>query len=251
VTDCESPIKARGLCVAHYYRDRRYGSTQLPPRRPVARPHGICTVDNCSTRIVGQGLCRRHYSRLGRTGSPVGVLRKPRVTNPCLAPGCAGRTLTARGKYCSQRCYRQNIAHHRGAARDCAHCTERFAPLTPSQKNCFTCLGPPSHDARGATRYPGSARLKIYGVSHPEWLKMVARHGGRCWICRTGPAEALDHCHRTGQPRGALCTRCNTILHAVEADGWVAAAGEYLRDSGREIAAIRCAQPANAGAVVF
>lgn len=34
-------------------------------------------------------------------------------------------------------------------------------------------------------------------------------HGGRCAICGRPDSHVPDHCHRTGQRRGNLCTSCN------------------------------------------
>lgn len=63
---------------------------------------------------------------------------------------------------------------------------------------------------------------------------MLARFEGLCWICRAKPAVALDHCHASGRPRGALCDGCNTDLGKAERNGWIDAARAYL-DEAKEV----------------
>ena len=67
---------------------------------------------------------------------------------------------------------------------------------------------------------PGYARewflRTSYGISAADFDAMLARQDGRCAICRTKRPKGLrrvfqvDHCHKTGRVRGALCQRCNT-----------------------------------------
>lgn len=74
--------------------------------------------------------------------------------------------------------------------------------------------------------------LKHYRLSHPEYQAMLKRSGGKCEICRKAPGERglrVDHCHRTGVPRGLLCNPCNLGLGYVEREpGWVDRAQGYL-----------------------
>lgn len=58
--------------------------------------------------------------------------------------------------------------------------------------------------------------------------------GEHCAICerrRTEKDRRLDrdHDHRTGQPRGLLCHRCNRALPSWMTAEWLDAAAEYLR----------------------
>ncbi|MGW7450843.1 endonuclease VII domain-containing protein [Streptomyces sp. NPDC054787] len=41
---------------------------------------------------------------------------------------------------------------------------------------------------------------------------MIAAQGGTCLLCRTAPAEHVDHDHQTGKVRGVLCFSCNAAL---------------------------------------
>ncbi|WP_164903758.1 endonuclease VII domain-containing protein [Nonomuraea polychroma] len=49
-----------------------------------------------------------------------------------------------------------------------------------------------------------------YRLRHEDVEKMVAAQHGLCVVCRDRPPEHVDHCHRTGDVRYALCLPCNT-----------------------------------------
>ncbi|MGW5778363.1 endonuclease domain-containing protein [Streptomyces sp. NPDC003863] len=51
-----------------------------------------------------------------------------------------------------------------------------------------------------------------YGITEAERDQMIADQGGVCVICQEGPAEHVDHDHRTGKVRGVLCFSCNAAL---------------------------------------
>jgi Recombination endonuclease VII len=60
-------------------------------------------------------------------------------------------------------------------------------------------------------------RLKLlYGISPEEYDAMLAHQGGVCAICKKKPDKGkplcVDHCHLTGQVRGLLCHKCNSVL---------------------------------------
>lgn len=65
VEGCNTKHYAKGLCLKHYTRLKRRGTTVkfVRPERPVVP----CSVDGCD-RVVGpksaKGLCESHYSRL-------------------------------------------------------------------------------------------------------------------------------------------------------------------------------------------
>ena len=65
-------------------------------------------------------------------------------------------------------------------------------------------------------------------MPYEEW---VERFGERCGICGREPSGRRldrDHCHRTGEPRGLLCHRCNRALPSwVDAD-WLELAWTYV-----------------------
>lgn len=57
---------------------------------------------------------------------------------------------------------------------------------------------------------------RTYGVTRDFYQRLLDTQNGRCAICQraTGKARrlAVDHDHRTGQPRGALCSPCNRVV---------------------------------------
>lgn len=228
---CEQSVKARGLCAKHYSRWSRYGTTELPQRAPVRRStRAACSQDGCTDQTVGRGLCRKHYARWERTGDPQGLRRELAPTTQCAREGCSEtlKFYTKRPqKYCSAACYRQDASKREYRDRACQHCSDIYMPVGPSQRFCETCLGPAVKTSHGL-RYPGAHRLQRYGVSQPDWIAMVAKFDGKCWICQEAPATALDHCHATGRVRGVLCDHCNTRLHVMEKAGWLEAAQAYL-----------------------
>lgn len=61
--------------------------------------------------------------------------------------------------------------------------------------------------------------IRTYGITEAQRDAMFAHMGGSCWVCRLRPATAIDHDHKTGRVRGAVCTGCNTVvLSRVDAD---------------------------------
>lgn len=67
--DCGNPVVARGLCMKHYKRTRRHGSTK--PTRMTNQGMG-CSVDGCPNPAYVKGLCVMHYERVRQHGEPGG-----------------------------------------------------------------------------------------------------------------------------------------------------------------------------------
>jgi hypothetical protein len=91
---------------------------------------------------------------------------------------------------------------------------EEFARTTASRSGRATyCL--PCHNARGKAsrdKVGGTRRYHLarrYGISAEEADVMLQAQGGVCAICRSAPAEHVDHDHRTGRVRALLCFNCN------------------------------------------
>jgi hypothetical protein len=65
-------------------------------------------------------------------------------------------------------------------------------------------------------------------MPYDQW---VEQFGERCNICGRPPVNARlhrDHDHRTGQPRGLLCHRCNRFLPNWMTTDWLRKALTYL-----------------------
>lgn len=60
VTNCNKPVKARGLCNTHYAQAVRARVLDAYPRkRP--KPEGFCAWDGCPEPARIKGFCRHHY----------------------------------------------------------------------------------------------------------------------------------------------------------------------------------------------
>lgn len=58
---------------------------------------------------------------------------------------------------------------------------------------------------------------RTYGLSLPEYEKMVVGQAGNCAICRDPMVEPhVDHCHSTGKIRGLLCGPCNHAIGSLK-----------------------------------
>ena len=79
----------------------------------------------------------------------------------------------------------------------------------------------------GYEQYMGPFRRKSlmarYGITHDDYLAMLAKQGGKCAICGTNNLSKykvkyfdVDHNHTTGQVRGLLCRDCNVTTGVVE-----------------------------------
>ncbi|MDR8409342.1 endonuclease VII domain-containing protein [Nonomuraea sp. 3-1Str] len=76
-----------------------------------------------------------------------------------------------------------------------------------------------------------------YGMRHEDVERMIADQFGLCVVCWDRPPEHVDHCHRTGDVRFALCLPCNTGI------------GQFRDDAGvvrRALAYVEAATPEEA-----
>ena len=82
-----------------------------------------------------------------------------------------------------------------------------------------------------------------YNITERQYEYMLALTGGGCNICRRRPKPGrrlpVDHDHKTGRVRGALCFRCNHRLlgRGLEDARLHESAAEYLRSDcdGRRV----------------
>lgn len=64
-TPCPKPTFAKGLCSAHYFRQRRTGTTGTAPIKVRNKTRQPCRLLDCDTPSKALGLCRKHYVRYG------------------------------------------------------------------------------------------------------------------------------------------------------------------------------------------
>ena len=88
----------------------------------------------------------------------------------------------------------------------CAGC-QSFIPLFYcSGSRCKACASSAAHGRRVE---------ETYGITPERYEELFEQQGRRCAICRNRPRTmrlAVDHDHKTGEPRGLLCKRCNHDL---------------------------------------
>ena len=58
----------------------------------------------------------------------------------------------------------------------------------------------------------------IVGMTEERFQQMFLAQNGACKICGASRTRrlAVDHCHKTKQIRGLLCSRCNTWIGSLE-----------------------------------
>lgn len=61
-----------------------------------------------------------------------------------------------------------------------------------------------------------AATLKRYGLTPPDYARLLLAQDGKCFMCLRPPSGRrmldVDHDHITGEVRGLLCHRCNRAL---------------------------------------
>jgi hypothetical protein len=97
------------------------------------------------------------------------------------------------------------------------------------------CATPGCEGRRPAPRRP-KHQLVLQTTPYELW---IAQFGERCGICGRppGPKRRLDrdHDHRTGEPRGLLCHRCNRAMPDWVTVGWLRKAITYLLRARRDL----------------
>ncbi|MDQ6697114.1 MAG: endonuclease VII domain-containing protein [Actinomycetota bacterium] len=99
---------------------------------------------------------------------------------------------------------------------DCAH----VLPLTDFVRTVRTKSGyhaycKPCHNKRGhaSLKKVGGSRTyhlsRRYGITAAEADYLLAQQDGLCAICKSAPANHVDHDHATGAVRALLCFNCN------------------------------------------
>ena len=75
-------------------------------------------------------------------------------------------------------------------------------------------------------KYSNDSNARRYGFDNYEEYREFLSRG--CDICNE-PATQVDHCHKTGKTRGALCHNCNSMLGMAKDSAWRLTKGiEYL-----------------------
>jgi hypothetical protein len=75
IPNCEKYTVARGMCMGHYRRVLRNGTTDLKGKRKKhtveSIPQKHCSINGCKRRHYGKGFCMTHLNRFNRYGEIV------------------------------------------------------------------------------------------------------------------------------------------------------------------------------------
>lgn len=134
--------------------------------------------------------------------------------------------------------------------KDCPSDSKRDTPY-PGPR-CYT--HHKAKKARDAERARDRRMCQTYGLKPGEWLKLLEAQGFKCAICglpftKTRPPD-LDHDHKTGFARGALCKSDNrkVLPYAKDDPARLRAAANYLENPiAIRILGYRKAKDANDG----
>ena len=121
--------------------------------------------------------------------------------------------------------------------------TRRRRMVTEDMKQCKACeeikhvsqfQAMKHYDRPGSPKYwaarckPCAAeynRLRLYGATLAEMIQIQGT--AVCPLCQIRMADSLDHDHESNAPRGALCRKCNLVMHYVDDKDWMMRAEEY------------------------
>jgi len=101
---------------------------------------------------------------------------------------------------------------------------EAFSRMTRAKDGhqawCKECMRDRKRQLRktvGAKQQRAHTLKHLYGLSVEQWDKMLIEQSGLCALCDEPMRNPhVDHSHTTGEVRGLLCLRCNTMLGNVE-----------------------------------
>jgi len=105
----------------------------------------------------------------------------------------------------------KNTETRRGTCAECGPDTPIRPRKTKTGSTTWVCRRPgePRESKENKARRVRKAK---HGLTTEQMDEIQARYGDGCAICGKGDKLVLDHCHRSGDVRGWLCTSCNNGL---------------------------------------
>ena len=139
-----------------------------------------------------------------------GTLQNHGVKNPCKA--CQIET-TLRWREANPELHKARTAVHRDKYREKRRADSKAYNAKNRERN-NTQQKKRYHEKPNGKNY---FLLKLYGITHTEYMELYRKQGGKCAICGIPQLEcekalSVDHNHETGQIRGLLCNRCNLTI---------------------------------------
>jgi hypothetical protein len=208
VCDCDRAVHLKGMCVMHYARMKRHGSTDdpKPEKWGQKRDHPLWVRWR---KLLNRGVLCNEWEDFWKFVEDVGlppenckILKRLNEEEPYRINNCEwAKTPTAEDKSQYLKQYRKdNLRNLQNA---------RF--------------------------------IRQYGISLEDYEKLFAEQNGLCAICKE-PERAkhrtnetrirmmcIDHCHITGKVRGLLCGDCNRGLGMFRDNPkYLSSASDYL-----------------------
>lgn len=124
---------------------------------------------------------------------------------------------------------RQWVKKHPDRAREI---WERWNKLHPVERKRISRESKKRTYANMTDRERKALNLRKHGLSIERYEEMIANQGGGCAICGdvSNTGLVVDHDHSSGQVRGLLCVRCNSMLGMAKDNQRTLILGaEYLR----------------------
>lgn len=95
------------------------------------------------------------------------------------------------------------------------------------------------HNLRGQACRVCKDGMYRYGMNRQQQQKLLEDQGFKCKLCSTDvelfqghKGGMIDHNHATGEVRGVLCNRCNTIVGSLENHVDAAKVFAYIKPTG-------------------
>ena len=228
-----------GVCGTHYRRFQKYGTyDQL--RRPKGKAK--CRIDGCEDLDRGGlGLCHKHYMRERHHGHS-GLVREGGKRNHPLYSMWHERKMDGvlSEEWIDFKRFVADVVEKPGVDFTLAR-TDQTKPFGPANFEWRPHMRRQPGETRKAwwarkwksrqEANPGAERSRElrrrFGLSVEDYERMLKESGNVCAVCKqpetatTAQAGtirrlAIDHNHTTGQLRGLLCFRCNSVVGKIE-----------------------------------
>ena len=189
-----------------------------------------CQVAECAGRVVSRGLCNKHRTRLQVHGHLDSTRPSDWGTRSKHALYGTWKWITARTVNGVTDEWKDfwKFVQDVGSRPSPKHTIRRLDENSPYGVDNFfwkdrVASSKSSKDYQKAWRKAnplatkGSDLKKRFGITLDDYIDMLDAQNGGCAICGTKDNGrykylAVDHCHKTNNIRGLLCTNCNRGL---------------------------------------